>query len=65
MRRKDKRRLPLAFIPNGSGNSTCGELSVTDLDTALKYIVRGNVIKSDLCKVLLDFESEDDIEEAI
>lgn len=41
MYRKDKRRLPLAFLPNGTGNDLCLSLSLNSIDSGLKYIAKG------------------------
>jgi sphingosine kinase len=35
LRRDDKKKLPLAFIPNGSGNCSAHELSIDSVDEAL------------------------------
>lgn len=63
LHRKDKKRLPVAFIPNGSGNDLCVSLKITDLDVALDYIVKGEIIKIDTVKHLIDYEKEEDIPE--
>ena len=59
LHRLDKKRLPVAFIPNGSGNDTLRALEVFDIAKALDYIVRGDIIKVDVTKVLMDYESEE------
>ena len=61
LHRADKVRIPVGFIPNGSGNDTLRALGVTDIAKALDYIVKGEIIKFDLVKVLMDYEHEDDI----
>mmetsp|Transcript_35938 Transcript_35938/g.55213 ORF Transcript_35938/g.55213 Transcript_35938/m.55213 type:complete len:184 (-) Transcript_35938:631-1182(-) len=58
MAREDKRKVPICLIPNGSGNDNCRGLSLFDSDTALKYLLKGHIIKTDLVKVLLDYETE-------
>ena len=35
MTRADGRRVPIAFIPNGSGNDTCFGFGITTLDEAI------------------------------
>jgi diacylglycerol kinase family enzyme len=50
--------MPIAFIPNGSGNDTLRSISVFDLDKALDYIVKGDLIKIDLTKMIVDHETE-------
>ena len=47
LRRPDQKRLPIAFIPNGTGNCTCAEMSILDVQTALTFLVKGDVIKTD------------------
>jgi diacylglycerol kinase family enzyme len=32
MFRRDKRRIPIAFVPNGSGNDTCKSLGIQSID---------------------------------
>lgn len=63
--RPDKRRLPVAFIPNGSGNDTLRALGVTTLEKALDYIIKGDLLKVDVTKVLLDYESEEAIPQGV
>ena len=58
LHRRDKKRLPVGFIPNGSGNDTLRSLGVTDTAKALEYIVKGDLLKVDLTRVLLDTEDE-------
>ena len=41
MARSDKKRLPMAFIGNGSGDDTNKAVGVFDLEKALDYIVKG------------------------
>lgn len=54
MFRQDKKKIPLAFVPNGSGNDTCWSLGIPSLDAALSYIKKGKTLKVDLNKVLID-----------
>lgn len=61
MWRQDGKRIPLGFIPNGTGNDICLDMKILDYQTALKFIVAGDLIKNDLSKVLIDFESEQEI----
>ena len=63
LHRKDKRKLPIAFIGNGSGNDTCIQFGSNNIATALDFIVKGNLIKYDVAKVLLDYEDENQIPE--
>jgi sphingosine kinase len=61
MNRKDKKTIPIAFIPNGSGNDTCKSLNIWDIDRALDFVIKGDVINIDLVKVTLDHEEIEDI----
>lgn len=56
LHRIDKKKIPVAFIPNGSGNDTLRGLSVFDVNQALDYIVKGDSVKLDVTRVLLDHE---------
>lgn len=35
MNRADSQRIPIAFIPNGSGNDTCHGFGITTIDEAI------------------------------
>lgn len=59
--REDKKKLPISFVPNGSGNDLVGCFGIRDVDQALEWLVKGDVIKMDVNKVLLDYEHESDI----
>lgn len=48
LHRPDKRRLPVAFIPNGSGNDTCMGLSISNIEIALDYIIKGEIVRMDI-----------------
>jgi diacylglycerol kinase family enzyme len=50
--------MPVAYIPNGSGNDTLRSLNVFDVDRALDYIVKGDIIKTDITKFVIDYEDE-------
>ena len=60
LKRKDKKRLPLAFIGNGSGNDFLRNFEVTDYRKSLQFIKVGNVIKIDVMRLLIDCESEEE-----
>jgi diacylglycerol kinase family enzyme len=59
MNRKDKKRLPISYLPNGSGNDSAFCVNVSNIDEALDYLVQGNIIKVDINKVLVDTESDE------
>lgn len=61
LHRTDKRRLPVAFIPNGSGNDTLRAVGVLTIEKALDYIVKGDLLKIDVTKILFDHETEDTV----
>ena len=54
LHRKDKRKIPVAFIPNGSGNDNLRNYNCYDVQTALDYIIKGDIIKVDTVRVLAD-----------
>jgi hypothetical protein len=59
--RKDGAKIPLGFIPNGSGNDLCTSLGIMDLEDSLDYICAKTVMKFDTIRVLADHESEEGI----
>ena len=59
LNRPDKLKIPVAFIGNGSGNDLLRSLGVFDLDKALDYIIKGQCIRIDTVRVLMDHESEE------
>jgi diacylglycerol kinase (ATP) len=61
--REDNKKIPLAFLPNGTGNDFCINLSLESIDKGLDYIVKGDLIKTDIFRVLLDYESEEELYE--
>jgi diacylglycerol kinase family enzyme len=62
MFREDKKRIPIAFIPNGSGNDTCKAIGVHSIEQALEYIKKGDLLKVDLNRVWIDAETFEEIE---
>lgn len=40
LHREDKKRLPVGFIPNGTGNDMCRGLGIRDYEVALNYITK-------------------------
>ena len=61
LQREDAQKIPISFIPNGSGNDLVGCLGIRNIEQALNWLVKGDVIKMDVNKVLLDYENEEDI----
>lgn len=61
--RDDKRKIPIAVIPNGSGNDLCSSIGIFTLDHALEYIVKGECVALDTICCLFDHESEDTVPE--
>ena len=55
----------MAFIPNGSGDDFCSSLGILTVDHALDYICKGEVIKIDTVRVIIDNETEETLPEGI
>jgi len=56
MYREDGIRLPIAIIPNGSGNDMGNSIGVTSTEQALDYICSRTVAKFDLMRAIADVE---------
>ena len=67
MRRKDKKKIPIGVLPNGSGDDLCGNIGIDvgNFDLALEYIIKGDTMKIDIAKVLIDHETEGDIKNTV
>mmetsp|Transcript_20085 Transcript_20085/g.30853 ORF Transcript_20085/g.30853 Transcript_20085/m.30853 type:complete len:157 (+) Transcript_20085:566-1036(+) len=65
MTRKDHKRLPVALIPKGSGNDTCYGLSISKAEHSLQYILKKDVLKIDVLKILIDFDTEEELDQAV
>jgi diacylglycerol kinase family enzyme len=63
--RADKKKIPLAFLPNGSGDDFCSAVGIMSMDHGLDYICKAETIKVDTIRVLLDHDSEDTLPEGI
>jgi diacylglycerol kinase family enzyme len=57
--REDKKQIPISFLPNGSGDDLCSSLGIMSMDIALGYLCKGEAIKIDTVRVMLDHTSED------
>lgn len=62
--REDGQKLPVVHIPNGSGNVYSMNHLITSVESAVEAIKKGHVIKQDLVKCILDFDSEQAVLEA-
>ena len=58
LHRPDRKRIPVGFIGNGSGNDTNITFNSNSINKALDFIVKGQLIKYDIAKVLIDYETE-------
>ncbi|CDW81011.1 diacylglycerol kinase [Stylonychia lemnae] len=61
MHRLDKKILPVAFLPNGTGNDTIRQFSAHNLETALDFLIKGQAIKYDLTMSIADSETEEEV----
>jgi diacylglycerol kinase family enzyme len=61
MVRQDCKKVPLAFIPNGSGNDTCGAIGVHSIDQALAYLKKADTMKIDLNRIIIDANSLEEL----
>ena len=61
MTRKDGKKLPIGFLPNGTGNDMCGAIELDNVEQGLQYLAKGNTIQVDVLEATLDFESADDV----
>jgi diacylglycerol kinase family enzyme len=61
MFREDKKKIPIAFIPNGSGNDTCASIGVSTVEQGIDYLKQGDTIKLDLNRVFIDADSFEEV----
>lgn len=61
--RPDKVKIPVSLLPNGSGNDTCRSIGIYNLDEALDYLIKGEVIALDTIRCMIDCDSFDQISE--
>ena len=66
MMREDGKRIPLGFLPNGSGDNFVGNLGLDsgDIKTALDFISKGQSIKIDCIRAMLDYSSPEELRAA-
>lgn len=65
LNREDKLKLPVVFLPNGSGNDLCNALGISSLKIALDYLVSGQCIHMDTIRVLADHDDEDSLPDGL
>ena len=61
LKRKDKKKIPVGFLPNGSANDTNLSFGVNNLDQALDYLIKGESMKMDIVSCLIDYQKVEDI----
>ena len=62
LHRPDKKKIPVAYIPiEISFDSTLWSLHFCDVSTALDYLVKGDLIKIDLTRILLDHKEPPEV----
>lgn len=61
--RPDGRTIPLGFMPCGSGDDFCAGLGLDkgDIESGFNYVLSGQTIKVDVVRILLDYESEEQL----
>ena len=59
--REDNKKIPIAVIPNGSGNDLCSSIGIWSLDHALDYIVSGECVALDTIRCLMDHETKETV----
>lgn len=63
LKRRDKLKLPFCVIPNGSGNVFGLNFLIGSVEEALNAIKKGHVVKNDVVRVLIDYDSEQQMAE--
>jgi diacylglycerol kinase family enzyme len=59
--RKDGKKLPVAIIPNGSGDDLASSIGIRNVDQAIDAIVAATTTHFDTVRILVDREDEMDI----
>ena len=67
MQREDGKRLPLGVLPNGSGDQVIRQFGVglNDIANSLKLLMKGQTVKIDVLKNIIDYENEDELNAAL
>lgn len=65
MNRKDKKQLPVGLLPNGSGNDISRSFHLETMDEGLSQLKAAQTIKYDLVRILIDYESVEELIQAI
>lgn len=61
LNRKDKKIVPIGFVPNGTGNDLVACFGIKTVEESLERILAGDVVKMDVNKVLIDCEDGSEI----
>lgn len=59
--RTDKRKIPIALVPNGTSNDLCTSLGIRSVDYALEYIKARITTRIDTIRCLMGIETEDNL----
>jgi diacylglycerol kinase family enzyme len=59
--RSDVKKVPIAYFPNGTGNMAGSNLYIDSIERALDYLIKGDVIKMDIQRILFDNEKVEDM----
>lgn len=62
--REDGCQIPIGFLPNGTGNDTCFCFQISTVPQALNSISKRESIKLDVIKILIDYDSEEELKAA-
>lgn len=62
--REDGLQIPVCLLPNGTGNDTALAFEMRTLDQAISTLLKGELISYDVCKMLFDYETEEELREA-
>ena len=61
LHRDDGKKIPLGLLPNGSGNDMCRAIELKTMEQGLNYLIKGDLIKSDVFEALLDHENVEEV----